>query len=168
MKTSHMSGCRAFSIQNVNEYRNTWLYHTSFWCHHNISPKMERINYPGPVALHESPEASTKASPTASSARESATDAPLRQFFTLFPCLAAKYLRWTQELSVARPQSSTGHNNNLDLVFVRPTDDSEADSHSSACKISTGRPALHHLTYPQTYPHSIHPRLAPGFRKLRY
>jgi hypothetical protein len=42
MKTSQMSGCEAFSIQNINEYRNMWLYHNIFWCQPSISSKNEK------------------------------------------------------------------------------------------------------------------------------
>jgi hypothetical protein len=37
MKTSQMSGCKAFSIQKINEYWNMWLHHNTFWCQPSIS-----------------------------------------------------------------------------------------------------------------------------------
>jgi hypothetical protein len=42
MKISHLSGCKAFSVQITNEFRNIQLHHNAFYCQPNISSKMKK------------------------------------------------------------------------------------------------------------------------------
>jgi hypothetical protein len=51
MKISHMCGCKAFSIQNINECRKMWLHHNTFCCQPSISSKKKTKKNPVPLNL---------------------------------------------------------------------------------------------------------------------
>ena len=95
-----------------------WLHHNSFCCHHNISPKMERKKLPWHCSTAWIPR-SINESITNSIIRKRVRNRCSAASILYIISLPGSKVSALEQLSLARPQPSTGHNNNLDLVDLR-------------------------------------------------